>query len=135
MVQSGVLALPVSNVREPFVDTDDIADVAIAALTQPGHKHKLYEVTGPRLLNFNDVAEELSSALGKDIQFIPISTEAFEQEMLKHVPLDTISMLLFLFNEVLDGRNEYITHGIEEALGRKPKDFSEFVRELSPTYA
>lgn len=132
MVQSGVLALPVSNVGEPFVDTDDIADVAIAALTQPGHKHKLYEVTGPRLLNFKEVADELSSALGKDIQFIPITTETFEQEMLKQgVPLDTISMLLFLFNEVLDGRNEYITHGIEEALGRKPKDFSVFAREIS----
>jgi uncharacterized protein YbjT (DUF2867 family) len=132
MVQSGVLALPIGNVGEPFVDTDDIADVAIAALTEPGHKSKLYEVTGPRLLTFNDIAEELSRGLNTKIEFIPISSEVFEQEMIKQgVRDDTIEMLLFLFNEVLDGRNAYITHGVEEALARKPKDFSEFASKLN----
>lgn len=132
MVQSGVLALPISDVGEPFVDTDDIADVAIAALTEPGHKNKLYEVTGPRLLTFNDIAKELSEGLNTKVKFIAISSDRFEQEMIKQgVPSDTIDMLLFLFNEVLDGRNAYLTHGVEEALGRKPKDFSAFVNTLN----
>lgn len=132
MVQSGVIALPIGDVSEPFVDTDDIAEVAIKALTEPGHINKLYEVTGPRLLTFKYIAEELSKALDKKIEFIPISTEVFEQEMIKQqVPIDTIQMLLFLFNEVLDGRNEYISHGVQEALGRPAKDFSAFAKELN----
>ena len=131
MVQDGVMALPIGNVGEPFVDVDDIADVAIAAFTEPGHTGQLYEVTGPRLLTFDDVAKELSAGLNKPVQFIQISTEVFEQEMLKQgVPVDTISMLLFLFNEVLDGRNAYVTQGVEQALGRKPRDFSAFVSNL-----
>ena len=103
MVEAGVLALPISDVVEPFVDIDDIADVAIEALTVDGHKNK----------------------------FIPISIDAFKNEMIKqNTPADMIDMLLFLFGEVLDGRNSYLSHGIEDALGRAPKDFSEFVKTL-----
>ena len=131
MVEAGVLALPISDVVEPFVDIDDIADVAIEALTVDGHKNKLYEVTGPRLLSFTDIAEELSNGLNRKIEFIPISIDAFKNEMIKqNTPADMIDMLLFLFGEVLDGRNSYLSHGIEDALGRAPKDFSEFVKTL-----
>jgi uncharacterized protein YbjT (DUF2867 family) len=91
----------------------------------------LYEVTGPRLLSFTDIAEELSKGLNRKIEFIPISIDAFKNEMSKqNTPADMIDMLLFLFGEVLDGRNSYLSHGIEDALGRAPKDFSEFVQTL-----
>ena len=49
----GEVALPIGNVGEPFVDADDIADVAVAALTEEGHAGRTYEVTGPRLLTFS----------------------------------------------------------------------------------
>src|SRR5262249_12084460 len=49
-IVAGEVALPVGPVAEPFVDVEDIADVAVAALTQPGHSHQLYELTGPRAL-------------------------------------------------------------------------------------
>src|SRR5262249_50147139 len=51
-VLNGELALPVTTVREPFVDADDLADVAAAALTDDRHVGQLYELTGPRLLTF-----------------------------------------------------------------------------------
>ena len=54
MVLAGLITLPVGDVREPFVDADDIADVAVAALTEPGHAGEVYEVTGPRLMTFDD---------------------------------------------------------------------------------
>src|SRR5690606_20680714 len=44
-VLAGELALPVSTVREPFVDAEDIADVAVAALTDDRHIGQTYEVT------------------------------------------------------------------------------------------
>ena len=53
-ILAGEVALPAPNVREPFVDADDIADAAVAALTDDKHAGQLYELTGPRLLTFAD---------------------------------------------------------------------------------
>ena len=63
-VLAGELALPVGDVPEPFVDADDIADVAVAALTDDRHVGELYELTGPRLLTFADAAGEIGAASG-----------------------------------------------------------------------
>ena len=68
-VLGGVIALPAGDVAEPFVDVDDIADVAVAALTEDGHAGQLYELTGPRLLTFADAADEIAKATGRDIQY------------------------------------------------------------------
>ncbi len=131
MVAAGLLALPVGDVGEPFIDIEDIADVAVAALTESGHKGQLYEVTGPRLLTFKNVAAELSDVLDNEVQFISISEEHFITQLNKqNVPEDTIDMLLFLFGEVLDGRNAMVCDGVERALGRPAKDFSDYAISL-----
>src|SRR5918994_833453 len=72
-VMAGELVLPVGDVREPFVDVEDIADVAVAALTDDRHIGELYELTGPRLLTFAEAAAEISSAIGRDIPYVPVS--------------------------------------------------------------
>ena len=61
-VLAGEVALPVGAVGEPFVDADDIADVAAAALTEAGHAGQLYEVTGPRLWTFAEAVAEIGRA-------------------------------------------------------------------------
>ena len=66
-VLSGELMLPAGDVVEPFVDVDDIADVAVAALTQDVHNGQVYEVTGPRLMSIADIAADLSRATGREI--------------------------------------------------------------------
>ena len=76
-VLAGVLPMPGGDIAEPIIDIDDIADVAVAALTEEGHKGELYEVTGPRLMTFADMAAELSRATGRPIRHIPISFEEF----------------------------------------------------------
>ena len=138
MAESGIIALPVDNVLEPFIDVNDIADVVVAALTDARHRNQLYEVTGPRLLSFSDIAKELSDALDREIRFVPISTNAFQKKMrLKGIPDEMIELLLFLFNEVLDGRNAFTCEGVKEASGRPAKDFSDFATNLvkSDTYS
>jgi uncharacterized protein YbjT (DUF2867 family) len=77
MVQAGQITLPVANTLEPFVDVDDIADVAVAALTERGHSGEVYEVTGPRLLTFAEVANEISCASGRDVSYVQIPHDAF----------------------------------------------------------
>jgi uncharacterized protein YbjT (DUF2867 family) len=76
-IRSGELALPAGDVPEPFVDAEDIADVAVAALTDDRHIGELYELTGPRLLSFAEAVGEIAQAAGRDIRYVPVSLEEF----------------------------------------------------------
>ncbi|MBK1631288.1 NmrA family transcriptional regulator [Thiohalocapsa halophila] len=134
MVQAGQITLPDVSTPEPFVDVDDIAAVAVVALTQPGHAGELYEVTGPRLLTLAEVAAELSQATGRTIQYRPVTHDAFVQGVADAgAPQDVLWMLDYLFATVLDGRNAYLTDGVQRALGREPKDFADYAREIAAT--
>lgn len=131
-VMSGTLALPKGSVREPWVDVDDIADVAIAALTETGHADQIYEVTGPRLLTFAELAAELSAATGRELQYVEITPEAFVASLRADgMPDGMVALLRYLFTEVLDGRNAYVEEGVQRALGRPPRDFREFARDAA----
>ena len=132
MVLSGQITTPVGDVGEPFVDVDDIADVVVASLTESGHHSQLYEVTGPRLMTFKDIAKELSRACGREITFLEVPHSAFIEGVKKSgAPKDVVWMIDYLFNTVLDGRNAYLSEGIQQALGRPPKDFSDFASEVA----
>ena len=63
---AGEVALPAGDVPEPFVDVEDIADVAVAALTEDGHHGQVYELTGPRALRFDEAVAEIAAATGRD---------------------------------------------------------------------
>jgi uncharacterized protein YbjT (DUF2867 family) len=131
-VLAGTVALPVSSVREPFVDADDIADVAVAALTEDGHAGRLYELTGPRLLTFADAVGEIAAATGRDVRFASVSMDEFESALAaQQAPRDVVALLRFLFTEVLDGRNERLADGVRQALGRPPRDFRDYARETA----
>src|SRR5215218_7738253 len=97
-ILSGEVALPAGNVPEPFVDAEDIADVAVAALTEDGHAGELYELTGPRLLTFAEAINEIASATGRKIRYVPISVEEYAS-MLKQdeVPHEFVGLLTYLF--------------------------------------
>ena len=132
MVQAGEITLPDVDTPEPFVDVDDIADVAVAALTEPGHVGEVYEVTGPRLLTLADIAAELSTATGRHIKYVPVPHDAFVAGISESgAPKDVVWMLDYLFATVLDGRNAYLTDGVQRALGRKPADFADYAREIA----
>ncbi len=134
MVLNGAITLPAGDIPEPFIDVDDIADVAVAALTDSIHSGEVYEVTGPRLMTFKDVALELSSALGREVDFFDIAHDSFMGALQQEgMPEDLAWLMDYLFDTVLDGRNAHISNGVQRALGREPKDFSDFVREVATT--
>lgn len=132
-VLAGEIALPAGGVAEPFIDVDDIADVAVAALTDRRHDGKLYEVTGPRALTFAQAVSEIAGAASRPIRYRQIASEEFAAGMRPHVPEEMIELLLELFAVVLDGRNSRVMHGVEEALGRPARDFSEYARRTAAT--
>lgn len=132
MVLAGEITLPAGEVGEPFVDADDIADVATAALTEDGHAGQIYEVTGPRLLTFTDVAQEIARATGRDTRYIQIPPEAFAAGIADSGAPDDIAWLLdYLFSTVLDGRNAYVCDGVQKALGRAPTDFARYACRIA----
>jgi uncharacterized protein YbjT (DUF2867 family) len=133
-VRAGVLALPAGEVGEPFVDADDLAEVAVAALTAPVAPNRVHEVTGPRLLTFAEVAAELSAAAGHEVVYRPVSGEEFVAGMVAEgVPADLAGAYGELFGEVLDGRNASVTDGVRVALGRPPRDFATYAAAAAAT--
>jgi uncharacterized protein YbjT (DUF2867 family) len=133
-ILSGKVALPAGNVPEPFVDAEDIADVAVAALTEDGHAGELYELTGPRLLTFAEAINEISRTSGHKIRFVPVSVEEYASMLTEqNVPAEFVRLLTYLFSEVLDGRNAYLTDGVQRALGRESKDFADYARDVAAT--
>ena len=132
MVLDGAITLPAADIPEPFVDVDDIADVAVAALTGDGHNGEIYEVTGPRMLTFTEVAKEISHAAGREVQFVQIPKEAFAGAIAESgAPEDIAWLLNYLFDSVLDGRNAYLCDGVQRALGREPTDFAEYAHRIA----
>lgn len=132
---AGHVALPKAEAQVPYVDTDDIADVVVAAMTDDKHRNQLYELTGPELLTFKDVINKISSATNRNIQFTSITLPAYVKMLEEHhVPADYVWLINYLFSEVLDKKsNAVITKDIEKVLGRKAKDFSTYVKETAST--
>ncbi|MBL3705805.1 NAD(P)H-binding protein [Sulfitobacter sp. BDSS02] len=130
-VMADILPMPGGEVREPIVDVDDIADVAVAALTEPGHDGELYEVTGPRLMTFAEMAAELSAATGRQVTHLPISFEDFHAELLPVQGAMIADVLTTIARETLDGRNAHLADGVARALGRAPRDFTAFASDAA----
>lgn len=125
-ILAGVLPMPGGVIAEPIIDIDDIADVVVAALTEDGHTGQLYEVTGPRLMSFAEMAEVLSSATGRPIRHLPITFEDFHANVAASGGDFVADVFTAIARETLDGRNAHVTDGVERALGRGPRDFADF---------
>jgi uncharacterized protein YbjT (DUF2867 family) len=133
-VRSGRLAVPGGDTAEPFLDADDIADVVFAALTEDRHIGQLYELTGPRLLTFSDVAAELSAAAGHEVQYLSVTPSEFATDLVTAgFPEGEAVPISELFAEVLDGRNASLTDGVQRALDRSPRDFADYARDAAST--
>ena len=126
-VLDGVLALPVDDVAEPFVDLEDVADVAVAALTDDALAGRVLELTGPRALTFHEAVAEIAAASGRDVRYEPVAMEAFVAGLAAAgLPDDVVDLMRYLFTEVLDGRGTPVADGVRAALGREPRDFREY---------
>ena len=134
-IMAGVLPMPGGMIQEPIIDIDDIADVVVASLTEDGHKGQLYEVTGPRLMSFADMAETLSQATGRHIQHIPISFEDFHANVAQAGGEFVADVFTAIARETLDGRNTQVCDGVERALGRAPRDFADYAAEAAKSDA
>jgi uncharacterized protein YbjT (DUF2867 family) len=131
-IQAGEVILPKTTAKEPFIDADDIADVVVEALSDDRHIGELYEVTGQRLLTFADAFREIGEVSGRPIAFTEVSAEDYAAALRQaELPEEMIGLVLYLFTTILDGRNAHVTDGVERALGRAPRDFADYARDVA----
>ncbi|MFG2429361.1 SDR family oxidoreductase [Streptomyces sp. NPDC048590] len=130
----GSLALPVGDVEEPFIDADDIAEVAATVLAEGGHTGRTYDLTGPRLLTFAQATAAIGAATGREIGYVTVPADAYAAELAAHgVPADVTELLTYLFTNVLDGRNAHLGDGVRQVLGRPARDFTDHAAEAAAT--
>jgi len=127
-LNSGTLAFPAGDVAEPFIDVQDIADIAVTALTEQGHSGQIYEVTGPRLITFAAAVAEISRAIGCEIRYVPVLPGEYRAGLIDAgAPVEFAEPFSDLLADVLDGRNAHLNDGVQRALGRPPREFSDYV--------
>lgn len=131
-VAAGELRLPTADGHEPFLDLDDLAAVAAAVLTQDGHAGKVYELSGPRLLTFGDVTDEIGRVTGREIAYVPVSPDEYRASLItdgmsaKFAELQTM-----LLQRIGEGRNADLSDGVTQVLKREPRDLTAYVRDAA----
>lgn len=130
-ILNGELVLPAGDTVEPFVDVDDIAEVAVAALTKRELRNQLFQVSGPRALSFAQCAKEISNVVGYPVKYTQIPIESFLQALkAQGQPEEMLWLMNELFTVVFDGRNSEPTNGVQQALGRPATDFKEYLAKV-----
>ena len=135
-ILNGELMLPAGDIVEPFIDVDDIADVAVAALIRSELRNRIFEVSGPQAMTFAQCVAAISTATGYPIKYTQIPMQSFIDELSHQgAPEPLLWLMRELFTVVLDGRNSKPTSGVEEALGRPATDFSKYLSKVIATGA
>ncbi|WP_049576896.1 NAD(P)H-binding protein [Streptomyces sp. SBT349] len=129
-VLAGELRLPGGDGAASFVDAEDIADVAVAALTEEGHAGRIYELSGPRALTLEEAAGEIAEATGRPVRYVPLTVEEYTSHLTAQGwspgdARDAADAVAPLRRDL----DSHLSHGVREALGREPGDFSAFVKE------
>lgn len=129
-VLNGAVALPVPDAEIPFVDVNDIADVAAKVLMYDTYNGQTITVTGPQMHTFKEVVGIMADEIGHPIQYIPISIEAFKAGMRQSgLPESYIWLFGYLFEEVLGNPdNQSISHDVQTVLGRPAIDFRTYAK-------
>ncbi|MBB4885261.1 NAD(P)H-binding protein [Streptomyces netropsis] len=125
---AGELRLPTADAAASFVDLDDVAAVAVAALTEDGHTGQVYEMSGPRAVTLETAVAEIAEATGRRIRFVPVTVDRFTAELRQDgLPAEDAELWAAALNPIRRGLEAKISDGVRRALGRDPRDFAEFV--------
>jgi uncharacterized protein YbjT (DUF2867 family) len=132
-VAEGQLVAPTGAGAEPFIDAEDIAAVAVAALTEDGHGGRDYDLSGPAALTMAEAAQVLSSRLGRRVEHVDPPLEQWTAGAVKNgLPAEYAGMLGALFSRIASGDDAQLSTGVQDALGRPPGSFQEWAdRELA----
>ncbi len=130
-LRAGRLGLPMGEVGEPFVDVEDVAEVAAAVLTRDGHAGRVYELSGPRALTFAQAVSEIATATKQPIEYEALTPDAYRTALLAEgYPEEVATALNAMFELMRTGRIAEPTDGVHAVLGRPATDFAEYVARV-----
>jgi uncharacterized protein YbjT (DUF2867 family) len=133
-VLAGEIRLSAGDGGEAWIDVDDVGDVMTAALLDEKHAGETYSLSGPRVLTMAEVAAELSNAGGRPISYVDLTPERHVAELVEYgVPLEDAESVRDLFAVIRNHRSEYVSDGVQQVLGRAPRDFSDWARTVAQT--
>ncbi|MEU2510623.1 NAD(P)H-binding protein [Streptomyces syringium] len=129
---AGELRLPVADGAATFVDLEDVAAVAVAALTEDGHIGQVYEMSGPRAVDLETAVGEIAEATGRRIRYVPVTIDRFTAELRQEgLSAEDAELWAAALNPIRRGLEAKVSDGVRRALGRDPRDFTEFVRDAA----
>ncbi|WP_197700170.1 NAD(P)H-binding protein [Micromonospora echinaurantiaca] len=125
---AGRLALPTGGVPEPFVDADDLAEVAVALLTEDGHAGRTYELSGPRAVSYAEAVDIIARVSGRPMRFVELTPAEYEAELRAGGVEDPwVGLLSSLFEVTREGILAEPVDGVRQVLNREPADFESYV--------
>ena len=128
--QTGKLFAPADGAKIAMIDPRDVAATAAVVLTTDGYKGKTYELTGPEAITYEYIAEELSAATGRPIEFVDVPDEAAQEGFVEAgMPDWLVEHLVGVFRITREGELEQTTDTVRILTGREPRTFAQFARE------
>ncbi|MFI1889038.1 NAD(P)H-binding protein [Streptomyces jumonjinensis] len=128
LLTEGELRLPTGEGREPFIDLEDLADVAVAALTEEGHAGQTYVLSGPEAMTLREVVAALADATGRELAYHPVTDDEYRVLLAERGhPAEYVEFVIGLFGHVRASKGAELSDGVRRALGREPQEFGAYV--------
>jgi uncharacterized protein YbjT (DUF2867 family) len=128
--EQGKFFLPMADGTTAMVDVRDIGAVAAVVLTGAGHAGQSYEITGPEILSFHDVAARLTTVLGRKIEYVHVPMPAYRQTLSKFLTNAWhLNAVCELFQEIADGHDLHLSDSVQKLTGKPPISLEQFIRD------
>jgi uncharacterized protein YbjT (DUF2867 family) len=133
-VLAGEIRLSAGTGAEAWIDTNDVGDVMTEALLDERHTGQTYAISGPRTLTMTEAAAEISAATGRQITYVDLEPQQHVAELLEQgLTQEDAEAIRDLFAVIRNHRSEYVSDGVQQVLGRQPRDFADWARETATT--
>lgn len=121
--------LPMGNGTTGMADIRDIGAVCAEVLTGKGHAGKSYEITGPQVLTFHDVADRFSEVLGVKVEYVPMPMDQFRERMTNVLEPWHLNAVCELFREIAEIGLDHTTDTFSKLMSRDPLSLRQFIQD------
>ena len=136
IVEQDKFFMPMRDGQVGIIDVRDVAHFILTVMTNAGHDDKTYEITGPELVSFHDIAVQLSEVMGREIGYVDVPAADFKQSLLQWVPDDWyVETVSDLFELIAQGHGALLTDTYTRVTGSTPTTLRQFFRDYSSIFA
>lgn len=132
----GMVRAPVGDGAEPFVDVEDVAEVAASLLTDPSFEHEVVEISGPEAVDFSSAVSHLGEAAGRRFAFVDEPPDQHVERLrAAGTPEGYIAWRMAMLGGIRSGDDAYLSDGVRRVLGRPAISFPEWATREAGTLA